>query len=186
MVLMEEKKKTHTHTELPNRSPELAVTKTQLSLGRKRRRRIWRFKTVFTQNELSSLYVSLSWTDQQRQLECQIITSHTFFQGAHRFSPSLTPIHRETLAILSLLTHTSYLFSSLSKPPLPINLLIRNYANDPKTERKSVRQVWVLLYVYVFCAELVLKKKKKIQPAEKISSKAVNPAPLLSSSSIPS
>lgn len=34
------KRHTQTETELPNRSPELAVTKTQLSLGRKRKMRI--------------------------------------------------------------------------------------------------------------------------------------------------
>lgn len=44
---------THTKAKLPSRSPELVVTKTQLSLGRKRRRRICRFRIVFTDDLLS-------------------------------------------------------------------------------------------------------------------------------------
>lgn len=48
MVLMEAKRKNTQKHELPSRSPELAVTKTQLSLWRERRMRKWRFRVMFT------------------------------------------------------------------------------------------------------------------------------------------
>lgn len=65
-------------------------------------------------------------------------------------------------------------FPNLS--PLLINLLIRNYANDPKTERKSVSQCGCYS-VCLYCAELVLKKSN---PQRKALQRAVSPAPLLS------
>lgn len=108
------------HSELPNRSPELVVTKTQLSLRRKKRRRVWWFRGMFTV-DLSSLFARLSWTDEHRQLGCQIITSHIFLSKAHR---SLVVSHkhqyRGTLILFrSPLSHPSPLiyfrpFPSLS------------------------------------------------------------------------
>lgn len=110
-------KNTQKH-KLPNRSPELAVTKTQLSLGRKRRR-IWRFRVMFTVY-FSSLYVSLSWTDQRRQLRCQIITSHTFLGERHTdhsssFISTNTWEHFLSFSVYSRICPPN-LFSSLCKP----------------------------------------------------------------------
>lgn len=171
--------------QLPNRSPELAVTKTQLSLGRKRRR-IWRFRVMFTV-DLSSLYASLSRTDQHRQLGCQIIISHTFLGEAHR-SLCISYKHNYFRTLSHSLSVNSqicppYLFLSLSKSlSLTHNFLIRNYANDPKTERKGVRQCGF----YSTCTVLSL-SQNKIQPTEKSSSKGCQPSSSpLSSSSTPS
>lgn len=169
--------------QLPNRSPELAVTKTQLSLGRKRRR-IWRFRVMFTV-DLSSLYASLTWTEKHRQLGCQIIISHTFLGEAHR---SLCISYKQILQnTISLSVNSQicppYLFLYLSKSlSLTHNFLIRNYANDPKTDRKSVSQCGC----YSTCTVLSL-SQNKIQPTEKSSSKGCQPSSSpLSSSSTPS
>lgn len=169
-------KNTQKH-KLPNMSPELAVTKTQLSLGRKRRRKIWRFRVLFTV-DLSSFSASHSWTDQGRQLGCQIITSQTLFGETHR-SLFMSHEHQYMEHFLSfsvLFSHQSSvsIFVPFQTLPLLINLLIRNYANDLKTKRTSVRQYGVSVRVlWRVCP-------KKIQPAEKSSSKTVSPAPLVS------
>lgn len=171
--------------ELPDRSPELAVTKTQLSLGRNGRRRIWRFRVMFTV-DLPSLYASLSWTDQHRQLRCQIITSYTSPEEAHR--SLFIPYKHQDMGTLSLFlglpSHPSSIsiFVPFQTSHSLINLLIRNYANDPKKlrERVCVSEGVSVCVLWRACP-------KKIQPAEKSSSKAVKPSSSrLSSSSTPS
>lgn len=163
MVLMEHE--THKNTKLPNRSPEPAVTKTQLSLGRKGRRRIWSWSQLTSSVSSEPQFTTHSW--------------------GVKLSPrtQITPHHKQQhitthYCFLYLLSHTSAVsFSSLSKPLLLIKLLIRNHANDPKTKSVSVG------VILCKCAKLVLKNATR---REKLFKGCQPSSSALSSSSIPS
>ncbi len=118
---------------------------------------------------------SHSWTDQHRQLGCQIITLHTFLRETQ------INLHLHTWNTFSLFSlRLPFLFSALSNLSLLINLLIRNYANDPKTERKRVRQ-W---RCWCVCTVTSLSPKKPHR--DKLFKGCQRSSSRLSSSSTPS
>lgn len=133
--------KQHSEHELPNRPPELAVTKTQSSLGREKRRGGF--------GGLDSAQVDLSAEVSNSHLTHTDLTRHR--------SSSLT--QRALHLSCSLLSHQSppSIFGPFPPSPMSRNELIRNYANDLKNQEEECASVWV------YCDELVLKKKSNLQ-----------------------
>lgn len=103
---------------------------------------MWRFRVRFTV-DLSSSNVSLSCSDQHRQLRCQIITLLSKWRSKNTsLYHSWTPKHGNIFSLLqpSLPFGLHIYFCPFPNHLLLTSLLIRYYANDPKTVRKCVCQ----------------------------------------------
>lgn len=152
MVLMEAKKKnTHTKTGVTEQVSRTSWDKDTIESVEREEN-----EEVEIQSHVHSclLYVRASAGPISTDSWGVKLSPHTLsFREAHR-SSSL--IHGNTFS-LSLPSHPSSISISVlfQTSPLRINLLIRNYANDPKKREKQCASVWVLTHVY--CDELVLK-----------------------------